>query len=664
MKKLLTFSLIYISALLITTELKAQSKSVDYCVLLTATYTKSPAAITLNWNNNGKALNYGVYRKGRYETTWTTLQTGLSGTAVSYTDNTVAAGQEYEYQVIRNQSGNFQGFGYIDCSIELPVVHKRGSLLLLIEASLRDSLKTEIEQLSMDLAGDGWKVLHRYAPKDSSIWFVYDQIAEAAKWAENPLRSIYILGHVAVPYSGNYGQDNFYTVPPDGHPDHSGAWPADVWYGTSKSFYTDNISNDLSTREPNKNFPGDGRFDQIEIPGDINYHIGRVDLSNMPAFGMSEVQLLKRYLQKAHNYRQGITKTVNKGLIDENFDASIGAFASTAWRNFSAFFGPSNVVDRVENGVDYFTDLADSNYVFAYGTGGGSFTSAGGIGTTSDFVTKKGAVFNFLFGSYFGDWNVQNNFLRAPLASPENGLTSGWSGRPWWNAHHMAAGETIGFSTWVSQRNKNTYASTPFVNNIHIALMGDPSLRLYVMQPATNVAANAATGNTAANITWTASSETGVNGYYIYRSSTPYGTFEVINSTPVNGTTYTDNAPYEGTNYYMIRAVKLQQTPSGSFYNLSQGAFGKVDGLKGATASAPVQEISFHVYPNPASDVITIEHHAKSNTLIELTDVKGTVVKTLQFEPKNNFMQMKVNDLPRGVYWIKAGTSAHKVVLF
>lgn len=664
MNKLFTVSLLLIGALVCTTELKAQSKSVDYCVLLTATYTKSPAAITLNWNDNGKALNYGVYRKGRYETTWTTLQTGLSGTAVSYTDNTVAAGQEYEYQVIRNQSGNFQGFGYIDCSIELPVVHKRGSLLLLIEASLRDSLKTEIEQLSMDLAGDGWKVLHRYAPKDSSIWFVYDQIADAAKWADNPLRSIYILGHVVVPYSGNYGQDNYYTVPPDGHPDHSGAWPADVWYGTSKAFYTDNVSNDLSTREPNKNFPGDGRFDQIEIPGDINYHIGRVDLSNMPAFGMTEVQLLKRYLQKAHNYRQGITKTINKGLIDENFDASIGAFASTAWRNFTAFFGTSKVVDRVENGVDYFTDLADSNYVFAYGTGGGTFTSAGGIGSTSDFVTKKGAVFNFLFGSYFGDWNVSDNFLRAPLASPENGLTSGWSGRPWWNAHHMAAGETIGFSTWVSQRNKTTYSSTPFLNNVHIALMGDPSLRLYVMQPATAVMATAATGNTAANITWTASTEPGIDGYYIYRSSTPYGTFEVMNSTPVNGTSYADNTPYEGTNYYMVRAVKLQQTPSGSFYNLSQGAFGKVDGLKGATASAPVQEMVFNVYPNPASDVITIEHHAKSNTLIELTDVKGTVVKTLQLEPMNNFIQMQVNDLPRGVYWIKAGATARKVVLF
>ena len=57
------------------------------------------------------------------------------------------------------------------------------------------------------------------------------------------------------------------------------------------------------------------------------------------------------------------------------------------------------------------------------------------------------------FGSYFGDWDSPNNFLRAPLATPTYTLTSAWAGRPYWMFHHMALGETIGFSTRLTQNN-------------------------------------------------------------------------------------------------------------------------------------------------------------------------------------------------------------------
>src|SRR5262249_9516655 len=162
-----------------------------------------------------------------------------------------------------------------------------------------------------------------------------------------------------------------------------------------------------------------GKFDQSSAPGGETVPIGRVDLSQMPAFApKTETDLLRQYLNKEHGWRQKTWTLPFRGLIDDNFGAFGGeAFASTGWRAFSAVFGRANVF-----ALDWFTTLATNGYLWAYGCGGGSFTSAGGVGSTSNFVTTDTkTAFTFLFGSYHGDWDVSNNFLRAPLATTTYG---------------------------------------------------------------------------------------------------------------------------------------------------------------------------------------------------------------------------------------------------
>jgi hypothetical protein len=44
-----------------------------------------------------------------------------------------------------------------------------------------------------------------------------------------------------------------------------------------------------------------------------------------------------------------------------------------------------------------------------------------------------------------------------------------------------------------------------------------------------------------------------------------------LTSAPENGTAFTDPAPLAGTSVYMVRATRLEITPSGSYWNLSQG---------------------------------------------------------------------------------------------
>ena len=63
-------------------------------------------------------------------------------------------------------------------------------------------------------------------------------------------------------------------------------------------------------------------------------------------------------------------------------------------------------------------------------------------------------------------------------------------------------------------------------------------------------------------------------GYWVYRQSTWDGPFtERLTPQPIGGTSYTDENPMSGLNVYAIRAVRLEETGSGTHMNLSQATF-------------------------------------------------------------------------------------------
>ena len=73
---------------------------------------------------------------------------------------------------------------------------------------------------------------------------------------------------------------------------------------------TINYGDNSITNEPWwVNIPGDGKYDQSAIPGRMDLQVGRVDFFNMTAFapsGLYEGDLLRRYLNKDHDFRNGI----------------------------------------------------------------------------------------------------------------------------------------------------------------------------------------------------------------------------------------------------------------------------------------------------------------------------------------------------------------------
>lgn len=533
----------------------------DYGVLLSATPQVSPPKITLNWVNDPAATTYSISRKPKTSSTWTVLAT-LSGPVNTWIDSTVSAGIGYEYRVVKTAA--VTGYGYCYAGIEVPQTEGRGKLILVVDSTYISDFTTELTRLVEDLIGDGWQVIEHHVSRTDAVTAIKAMIL--ADYTADPAntKGVFLLGHVPVPYSGN--------INPDGHSDHQGAWPADGYYGELTSIWQDaSVNNSSASRPENRNIPGDGKFDYSMYPSTLELFVGRVDFANIPAFSLTEGQLLKRYLDKDHAFRHKLFTVNMAGLIDDNFGTFTGeSFATSGWTNLSVLTGAANVVAG-----DYFSGMTSNSYLWSYGCGGGTYTSASGVGSTTNFVTDSvRSVFTMLFGSYHGDWDATNNFMRAALASKGPLLTCAWSGRPRWHFHHMGLGEVIGHSQQITAFNSTTYYVGPSGNRqVHIGLLGDPSLRMHVVAPASNFTVTPISVNRYNQLSWSASPEASL-GYFIYRADSLMGTFVRISPTPITSLTFTDSCPNAGTNVYMVRALTLTSGNTGTYYNMSQGVFG------------------------------------------------------------------------------------------
>ena len=471
-------------------------------------------------------------------------------------------------------------YGFIYAGINLPPIESHGTILLLVENSLTTPLATEIEELKMDFIKDGWQVLVRQVAADDAPMEVRSMIQNLYA-TEEALNAVLLLGHIPIAFSGD--------IFPDTHFELRGAYPADVFYGEMDGTWTDQTVNNTSANfDIYHNVPNDGKFDQSAIPtGVVELQVGRVDFFDMPAFGSSNEALIQQYLNKNHAYKTRAINPTRRALIDNNFMQAFAAPAASGFRNFSTMFGADSIFQE-----DYLTAMENESYLWSYGCGGGSIVSSMGIGTTNDFVTSNlQTVFTMLFGSQFGNWAYPDDFLRAPLASGQT-LTNVWAGNPPWTFHHMAMGYNIGYSTLKTQNGTNGLYLDNGPQLVHVALMGDPTLRMHMVEPPSNLVFT--TGGVSLDLTWAAPLNEEVAGYLIFRADSLNGKFERINSDVVTTLNFTDTNPNNGENWYMVRTLKLENSASGSYYNLSLGVCDSVSFVATAPLvvgfSAEVQE--------------------------------------------------------------------------
>lgn len=564
-----------------------QTVSERTAVRLTASVQSSPIGVTLNWVAIGGTTSITIFRKTRSATSWGTAIATPSATALQWTDNSVTGGTYYEYRVARVSNG-VTGTGYVSTGIQVSLSEYQGKMILLVDNTLGPQLVTELNQLTYDLRADGWTVIRSDVSRTASVTSVKSIIQGHYNSDPTHVKAVYMVGHVPVPYSGN--------ITPDGHSEGQGARPTDGYYGDMNGTWTDNSVNATNSAYlPARNIPGDGKFDQSDFPSPLELQVGRVDLYDMPAFGTTEVQLIRTYLNKAHNYKiKGWAPTVRALLIDK-LEWTGSPLAGSGWR--TASLAGSASPSPAAPVLDFFNYANGQSYLWTFHCGGGLQALDGSVvtynGTSGGATTQQlassvtmGGAFNMSMGSYFYDWDNRNNFLRALIARGD-GLTSVWAGIPAWYFHHMGMGDNIGYSVLQSMNNTGLYTPRTegwqsSIGRTHMNLMGDPSLRMKMISPPSNLTITNSGGNAA--FAWTASAET-VTGYHIYQVDPSNGSITRLTTGPIVGTSHTNpSIPFAAGREYRVRAVKLETNFSGSYTNLSLGAIGVSAGTSTGTA--------------------------------------------------------------------------------
>ncbi|MFK7935882.1 MAG: hypothetical protein AB8G22_20380, partial [Saprospiraceae bacterium] len=97
-------------------------------------------------------------------------------------------------------------YGFIQTGIDVAPIEYRGTILLLIDDLFMDSLNTEITQLQNDFRADGWRVKEAKVNRNASVPNVKNLIRTINSQTDD-LTAVMLLGHIPVPYSGNFYAD-------------------------------------------------------------------------------------------------------------------------------------------------------------------------------------------------------------------------------------------------------------------------------------------------------------------------------------------------------------------------------------------------------------------------------------------------------------------------
>ncbi len=638
---------ITIFSLFLLTAIQPLSGQTSKSQVMMVNVTVQSDGITLNWPSATFSGSYLIFRRDNLKlNTWGNSIANLPSNATSYKDVAATPGKSYEYWVVKTAGTSALAYGFVYAGNELKEVPYKGGIVLLIDSNYITPLASELGRLENDLKAEGWDVTRLYAGRKQTPASVKSALRAHISARKHPATTLMIIGHVPVPYSGGFTGNGTNWPPPDGHVEgsgnHTGAWPADGYYGDLDDIWTDSEIQMTTGHEARiQNIPGDGKFDPTKFPSTIELEVGRIDLFNMPIFGVSDTILMKRYMNRNHLWRTGQLTTIERGLIDDNF----GGFnlASTGFHNFSSFFPNDSVYER-----DYVTTLKSNSYLWSYGCGPGSYTTCGGIGSSTDFANDSlRHIFTSLAGSFFGDWDVTNSFLKAPLG--RSALASFWGGIPKWYVHTMAMGKHIGFGTRVTmnnQVNNGMYFTGSFNysdSSVHIALMGDPTLCNRHLPHVKGLTATSA--NKRVSLKWNKSS--GVfDGYAVYRIDTATNIYIKVSKYLVTDTVFTDSFNFFTGKYrYVVRTIKKETTASGTYYNLGGGSYADVNHINSISG---ITRPSLTVFPNPCRDMLHFGAEGLHN--FEIFDIMG---RRLDMTFPAGTVQLDLRELADGHYILR-----------
>ena len=615
--------------------------------------------LNFNFPSSSPTSTYNIFYRPLFKqgSTFNTLTTGIAGNSVLFevkSSNDIhqitKENNPYEYIFTKTENSSTTALGYTISGVKYNPSVNRKHVILLIDSSYLIVLNQELDQLVEDLYFMGWQVSKVYAGRNESAETVKERLKKHHYSQIKTPETLFIIGHVPVPYSGYFSSQGT-KYPPDGHAEgsgnHTGAWPADCYYGDFEGIWTDrNVTCTTGSQTRHHNIPKDGKFDQSVIPSDVVLEIGRADFFNMSAFSNNDTLLTRQYLNRIHDWRLGKIKMEKRALIDNNFSGL--NLASTGYQNLPCFVG----LDSVFDDRDYFTAQKQGSYLWSYGCGAGSYTSCNGIGNTTDFVKAKDSfqnAFTILAGSYFGDFDVKNSLLKAPLLT--GSLNCFWGGIPKWYVHHMALGSNIGFGAMITMNNTTEYFNGQFNGSdrgVFISLMGDPTITLAPPQPISNLTATSTNGKVQFN--WAASSD--AHFYEVYLLDTSNKTGHIKNLRKKDFTSqspnFTDDENWSSGDYeYLVCAVRLDTSGAGTYYNRSKFTSVKVNHLN---SNHSLSKNTLKIYPNPSSGIVHLEGFPTEK--YSISNIQGQLLKEVKVNEIVNDLELNLEDLKPGLYWI------------
>lgn len=559
------------------------------------------------------AGDFNIYRRVYGETSWGDPLVASTGTgASSWTDTNVTPGVIYEYGV-HDATTAFTSsgiYGYVTAGIRVDQAEPRGTVILVVARNVFEGNDARLKRLTQDLVGDGWNVRTVTTTSyHTNIWawdgwggeelHGHDGIQDVRRkiqsiYHENPeeTKLIYILGHAPFPMTGTS------VAHPDGHGSR-GPYVTDFYYADVDGLWTDIQTSSSSVSGDNNddalslpNVPGDGLFDPNHMPSKLEMGVGRMD-----PFMLSrgdDATLAGIYLDKTHAYRHDApygmagseVRPGDRAIQRYNPGGQEGAVSTGL--QFMALFGPDKVddfvaLDNLPSAIAPNTDpdvqyIVDNGPYLYYGANSGPPPG-------TDFGST--APHRYSMQSWWGDWWAFDS-SRNDLTNPDNqSLTWIYTGR--YDTQHMLHPLGIGAPFGEALKISFNFEFYEYLNGedpaeqfglntterefVH-SFVGDPTLRLFPAPPVQDLSATPSGGNISLN--WSAPHDvTHLEEYRIYRASDIMGEFTEI-ARGVTGTSYIDAGAPNSPKTYMVQAVHLKETGSGSFLNNSQGQFASV----------------------------------------------------------------------------------------
>lgn len=545
---------------------------------LSAQVDNDPVRVRLAWAPRG-GVRYTVKRREQKQQVWTTVAEQVDEFQYLDTSEALSTGQLYEYQV---HPYRYPGTtNRVHVAVYAAPKQYRGKVLLLVDDTQYRALKDDVDDFKRNLELDGWSVAVDKAPRHNDrrwktnikrIAKVKETIHSHLSAPGDGLKVLLILGHVAVPYSGFKALDG-HARPGD---DHRGAWSCDAYYGDLDGVWRDQHVNHIGgSHFSNHNIPGDGKFDEDRLPTQLEVAVGRIDFANLPNISGAileskprrksqvETELLRQYLRKNLAFRRGElsfdTEATIRSYLPRNQNMSIH---KPAIMNAANWYGHVPGPIRIGDG---FTEESRPSWSFMGGYSG-SDSFASGVRRTRDFNRPENAphaAFLMFYSSWHGDWNLPDAFLRACLTTPKAGLASFSMLVGPWHLGDLGRGECLGYGYLQSANQQTLPASRA------LAIMGDPTLRIFVTSPVSELAMKKA-GDTR-KLSWINPAIPHLEGIYLYHFDNELHRYQLFMrlEPSLEYWNLPDHIPSQ--TRLMIRAGQWIHSGSGTFTSLSHG---------------------------------------------------------------------------------------------